>query len=58
LEEQLGAPPSAIAYPYGDFDPVVAHLAACGYSLGFTCTPRFAQLTDHPLKLPRFEVRG
>jgi peptidoglycan/xylan/chitin deacetylase (PgdA/CDA1 family) len=59
LEEQLGAPPSAIAYPYGDFDAVIAHLAgACGYSLGFTCNPRLAELTDHPLELPRFEVRG
>jgi peptidoglycan/xylan/chitin deacetylase (PgdA/CDA1 family) len=59
LEEQLGTPPSAIAYPYGDHDDVIAHLAgACGYSLGLTCVERHAQLTDHPLKVPRFEVRG
>lgn len=59
LEEQLGEPPSAIVYPYGDFDDAIAHLAgACGYSLGFTCNPRLAELTDHPLKIPRFEVRG
>jgi peptidoglycan/xylan/chitin deacetylase (PgdA/CDA1 family) len=59
LEEQLGEPVSAIAYPYGDLDGAVAHLAgACGYSFGLTCDPRHAQLTERPLLLPRLEVRG
>lgn len=50
---------SALAYPYGDFDAAIAHLAgACGYTLGLTCEPRHAELTDNPLMLPRFEVHG
>ncbi len=59
LEEQVGEPVSAVAYPYGDLDGAVAHLAgACGYTFGFTCDPRQAELTERPLMLPRFEVRG
>jgi peptidoglycan/xylan/chitin deacetylase (PgdA/CDA1 family) len=59
LEDQLGEPVSALAYPYGDLDGAVSHLAgACGYSFGFTCDPRHAELTERPLMLPRFEVRG
>jgi peptidoglycan/xylan/chitin deacetylase (PgdA/CDA1 family) len=59
LEDELGEPVRAIAYPYGDLDGAVAHLAgACGYTLGFTCEPRGAELTERPLELPRLEVQG
>jgi peptidoglycan/xylan/chitin deacetylase (PgdA/CDA1 family) len=59
IEDELGEPPTAIAYPYGDLDRAVAHLAgACGYTLGFTCEPRCAELTERPLELPRLEVQG
>jgi peptidoglycan/xylan/chitin deacetylase (PgdA/CDA1 family) len=59
LEDELGKPVSALAYPYGDFDAAIAHLAgACGYTLGVTCESRHAELTDNPLTLPRFEVQG
>jgi peptidoglycan/xylan/chitin deacetylase (PgdA/CDA1 family) len=59
IEERLGQSVDAIAYPYGDVDAAVAHLAgACGYTLGVTCDPRHAELFDRPLLLPRFEIEG
>jgi peptidoglycan/xylan/chitin deacetylase (PgdA/CDA1 family) len=59
LEEQLGTAVSALAYPYGDHDGAIAHLAgACGYEAALTCDPRHAELTDNSLRLPRFEIRG
>lgn len=59
LEEKLGKPVSALAYPYWDFDGAIAHLAgACGYAAALTGDPRHARLIDRPLELPRFEVPG
>jgi peptidoglycan/xylan/chitin deacetylase (PgdA/CDA1 family) len=59
LEDRLGTAVSSIAYPYGDVDGALARLAgACGYTLGFTCEARHAELTDAALLFPRFEVRG
>jgi peptidoglycan/xylan/chitin deacetylase (PgdA/CDA1 family) len=59
LAERLGAPPTAIAYPYGDADPAIAHLAgACGYTFGVTTEPRHARLIDPLLLMPRIEVAG
>lgn len=59
LEERLGTAVSSIAYPYGDVDGGVTHLAgACGYSVGFTCEARHSELIDSPLLMPRFEVRS
>jgi peptidoglycan/xylan/chitin deacetylase (PgdA/CDA1 family) len=59
LERGLGAPVLALAYPYGDADPVVQHLAgACGYVYGLTCEPRPSDLHDSLLALPRLEVLG
>ena len=55
LERELGARPDAIAYPYGDVDPVVRQLAAdCGYAHGLTCIADVARYGDDPMALPRF----
>lgn len=59
LERELGAPVLAIAYPYGDVDPVVQHLVgACGYVYGLTCEPRSSEFQDSALALPRLQVLG
>ncbi|ODP36479.1 glycosyltransferase [Sphingomonas turrisvirgatae] len=59
LEQALGQPVAAIAYPYGAFDqPVRDAAGAVGYDFGFTCFDGL--VTDHadPLALFRREVRG
>lgn len=59
LARRVRWPLPTIAYPYGDVDGVVAHLAgACGYEFGLTCESRPAEFGDGPLELPRVEVRG
>jgi peptidoglycan/xylan/chitin deacetylase (PgdA/CDA1 family) len=59
LEDRLGRPVAAIAYPYGDHDPVVRHLVgAAGLRVGVTCEPRHSHLRDDPLALPRIEIEG
>jgi peptidoglycan/xylan/chitin deacetylase (PgdA/CDA1 family) len=59
IAERLGAPPTAIAYPHGDADPVVEHLAgACGYLFGLTCESRMMTVDDRLLAMPRIEVAG
>jgi peptidoglycan/xylan/chitin deacetylase (PgdA/CDA1 family) len=59
LERGLGAPVLALAYPYGDVDPVVQHLAgACGYVYGLTCESHLSDFQDSLLALPRLEVLG
>jgi peptidoglycan/xylan/chitin deacetylase (PgdA/CDA1 family) len=57
LRERLGVDARAFAYPYGDHDPSVAHLAgACGFRQAVTCRPWPSALSDDPLELPRIEV--
>jgi peptidoglycan/xylan/chitin deacetylase (PgdA/CDA1 family) len=59
IAEQLGSPPTAIAYPYGDSDGAIAHLmGACGYTFGLTADEGQAELEQSLLLLPRIEVRG
>lgn len=59
IEQELGEPIRSIAYPFGDQDGVIQHLAgAAGYRFGFTCEMRKSRLRDRPLALPRIEVRG
>jgi len=59
LSRRLGRPVEAFAYPYGDVDPAVAHLAgACGYLYGLTCERARAGFESAPLLLPRLEVAG
>jgi peptidoglycan/xylan/chitin deacetylase (PgdA/CDA1 family) len=57
--EQLGEPPVALAYPYGDLTDGVRRLAAAaGYDLAFGCTPGRAWRRSDLLRLPRIEVHG
>jgi peptidoglycan/xylan/chitin deacetylase (PgdA/CDA1 family) len=57
LEEALGRRVRAMAYPYGDHDPVVRHLVgACGYDYGLTVREDLSRYYDPPLALPRREV--
>jgi peptidoglycan/xylan/chitin deacetylase (PgdA/CDA1 family)/GT2 family glycosyltransferase len=59
LERRLGRPVRTIAYPYGDFDPIVRHLTgACGFVFGLTCHSAPAQWSHPLLELPRLEVSG
>lgn len=59
IEQELGRPVSAFAYPYGDQDSVVQHLVgACGYDLGFGCRPGRAHLIGSLMDQPRIEVCG
>jgi peptidoglycan/xylan/chitin deacetylase (PgdA/CDA1 family) len=57
LAHELTDPLSAIAYPFGDVDGGMQHLAgACGYDFALTCSPCAASIWDRPLALPRIEV--
>jgi peptidoglycan/xylan/chitin deacetylase (PgdA/CDA1 family) len=59
LRRQLGTDVTALAYPYGDQDPIVQHLVgACGYTYGLTTNWGPSDLADDPLALPRLEVEG
>lgn len=59
LQEGLGKPVPAFAYPYGSTDPVVQHLVgACGYIYGLTSVSRLSEFNDPMLALPRVEVSG
>lgn len=57
LEDQLGAPVQALAYPNGDFDrSVEAAAAESGYRLAFTTQPGFVHVHGSPLTLPRVNI--
>lgn len=59
LEAELGRPVTALAYPYGDTNPLVATWAACcGYELAFTCREERSAFTDDRMLLPRITVYG
>jgi peptidoglycan/xylan/chitin deacetylase (PgdA/CDA1 family) len=59
IQERLGTPIDTIAYPYGDRDEIVEHIAgAAGFRLGFTCRSYPLHPHDPPLSLPRIEVVG
>jgi peptidoglycan/xylan/chitin deacetylase (PgdA/CDA1 family)/SAM-dependent methyltransferase len=59
LEQELGSPVRAIAYPYGATDGVIQHLAgACGYRFGLTCVQGRSGLWDQLLTLRRIEISG
>lgn len=59
IEQQLGAPVRAFAYPYGDRDELVERIVgSCGFTLGFTCVSKRLHVHDAPLSLPRIEVEG
>lgn len=57
LEQKLGQPIQAIAYPYGSQDAIVQHLmGACGYLYGLTCRSGKSIYGDGLLNLPRIEI--
>jgi peptidoglycan/xylan/chitin deacetylase (PgdA/CDA1 family) len=59
LEERLGSQITVVAYPYGDVDPLVEHLAsAAGYAMGLTISARQCRLSDRLMALPRIELHG
>lgn len=57
LEQGLEKSVKCFAYPYGDFDPIVAHLiGATGYTFGVSYTLSFSSFDDALLSLPRLQV--
>ncbi|EGK87148.1 polysaccharide deacetylase [Microcoleus vaginatus PCC 9802] len=57
LERGLEKPVKCFAYPYGDVDPIVAHLiGATGYTFGVSYTLNFSSFDDALLSLPRIQV--
>ncbi len=59
IEAELGRPVTALAYPYGDSNPLVATWAAsCGYELAFTCREERSAFADDRMLLPRITVYG
>ena len=59
IEDRLGRPVTAIAYPYGEHDPIVRHLVgAAGIPTGVTCEGRRSHAGDERLALPRIEIEG
>ena len=59
LERELGVAIDALAYPYGDVNPLVEHLiGACGYTFGLSIGLKHSTVEDSWLKLSRIEVEG
>jgi peptidoglycan/xylan/chitin deacetylase (PgdA/CDA1 family) len=57
LEQGLEKSVKCFAYPYGDFDPIVAHLiGASGYTFGVSYRSNFSVFDDALLSLPRLQV--
>lgn len=57
LEQRLGLPIAALAYPHGDVDQAVQHLmGGCGYVFGLTTRRGLSTFQDPLLALPRIEV--
>lgn len=59
MEAELGTRVTALAYPHGDCNPLVATWAACcGYELAFTCREERSAFADDRMLLPRITVDG
>ncbi|MEG4393229.1 sulfotransferase [Microcoleus sp. BROC3] len=57
LERGLEKSVKFFAYPYGDVDPIVAHLiGASGYTFGVSYRSNFSSFDDALLSLPRIKV--
>jgi len=55
LEEKLGIPIHALAYPSGSYDERIEQLVQkCGFRYAFTCEPRWSQFKQDSLAIPRF----
>lgn len=58
LERVLGAPVTALAYPYGDCDAATAALAdELGFAVACSVEPEAVHPDADPLRLPRIELR-
>jgi peptidoglycan/xylan/chitin deacetylase (PgdA/CDA1 family) len=62
LEQKLGTPVTAFAYPFGtraDYGPAVAAvLRECGYECAFTSQHGALALGSDPFELPRIKIEG
>lgn len=59
LEQGLGAPVDAIAYPWGAFNkPIQLFAGACGYELGLSTAQGVCAASHSLLALPRLDVAG
>jgi peptidoglycan/xylan/chitin deacetylase (PgdA/CDA1 family) len=59
LEEALSTPIRTFAYPYGQLDDrTLAAVQRAGFLSACTTEPRLARLDDHPLLIPRLEIKG
>jgi glycosyltransferase involved in cell wall biosynthesis/peptidoglycan/xylan/chitin deacetylase (PgdA/CDA1 family) len=59
LETELGGEFTTFAYPYGQFDErALDAVERAGYAGACTTEERLARLDDHPLRVPRLEVRS
>ena len=59
LEAALGAPVTSIAYPNGDHDEQVEHLAKqAGYTLGFTTERGYTEHDTNALTVPRINIHN
>jgi peptidoglycan/xylan/chitin deacetylase (PgdA/CDA1 family) len=58
LELALGTPVHTFAYPYGRLDDrAIAAVQRAGFLSACTTEPRLACLGDHPLRIPRIEIK-
>ncbi|MEG3873119.1 MULTISPECIES: sulfotransferase [unclassified Microcoleus] len=59
LERGLEKSVKCFAYPYGDVDPIVAHLiGASGYTFGVSYKLNYSSFDDNLMSLPRIKVTG
>ena len=59
LEERLGHPVRAIAYPNGDYDErVIGEAKKTGYSMAFSTCCGFVQSSCNPLAIPRINIHN
>ena len=59
LEERLGHPVRAIAYPNGDYDKrVMREAAKSGYAMAFSTRGGFVQSSCNPLAIPRNNIHN
>lgn len=59
IEDRTGVVVRSFAYPYGDYDDVVAELVhQAGYDMAVTCDHGPMTVDANPRRLPRLEVTG
>ena len=56
IEDAVGRPVTALAYPYGAFDPSVRQLAEGEYAMAYSTDLRFVRPGADPLALPRLDA--